>query len=1196
MQNTAAAGDGDEDRFVVPAAWRRVMHPRRDAGQGHDEEPQRHASEAEVRVPAHTGSTAPMEALCAAATATGEPFIGNTRNTLELAQALKAQLAGHPSPTGAAGLALVAKHTASTELTEHLDAWITGYGLPFAAEATLETARIGVADTYYRTDPFLTETSEAGLRPDRRTVFRQLRAYLTKVDDATYAQVVSVLGRHRSDLRGRVLVAYLVPTERAWVAEACAAAGKGRARTGEWRPLVALLQCSVRGAEELAALRTRKQFQVDHTDLGLIATLAAALGPASVELFPPLLDRRWANADVRRPALEVLARIPGDEAFAVMAARLTMKHVQAAAIDASGRFPRRAIRLLAAAACERTGVGRVEHTQADEVAPQNAGAPCAAADLALDSSAAVAAQGFPSAAVHRALDPSAAVAAQSAPTENALAARALLAGHLARHADLVAAVRPSLTRDERALVDQLSAQVAGRPVAAVDALPDLLVNPPWTRKRPRPTLAASAIDVPPAPAICRIDWLPGERDAFNRGTNARSTPRSDPDWQPILKEIEARGITRHDDQLRAALLQAPEPDARRALAQLRSGFEQMDQAYAFGPLLVRFDTDAIDAVLYRSENRSLTHRAALLQPIVDIRVARLMADWLLRPGGSRPPARTWLARHREEAAILLIPDAVGADKLLRPAAETALRHLDAAVGLDVASIAERIYGQDAAARVKAIVEADPLELVPARAPKLAEWLRETHLPQILLQGRQSALPEEAVRHVLTMLAISKPGEPYAGLEVVKELTDPTSLAEFGRALFAAWRAKDYTPKEAWIMPAQAILGDVSTVCRLAPLISAWPRENGYQRALAGLEVLVAFGTDEALLHLYRIGRSAASRSLRERAEEKFAHLAAERGLTTAQFADRLVPDLGLDARGTLWLDYGPRRFRATIDASGLPELADETGAPLAQRQLPEPAPEDDIALAEAAQERLKVLIEEAKAVVAHVTERMESAMTARRTWPAAAFRALITHPLIGDLTRRVVWLTYVDGVATPLRIAEDGGFADVDDQAAFALPEQATLGVAHPVQLGEKLAAWSELFADYEIIQPFPQLGRPVYARTAAERAGASMTRFIGVTVPAAEVRALHERGWQREHPPRYGAGRRLVRPTPDGRWLILAFTPSERFGTIETDTPQRLAGIGMHDAPQVSGPTDPLELKSLDDLDPITTSELLGDLSRMTR
>src|SRR5262249_36878220 len=57
----------------------------------------------------------------------------------------------------------------------------------------------------------------------------------------------------------------------------------------------------------------------------------------------------------------------------------------------------------------------------------------------------------------------------------------------------------------------------------------------------------------------------------------------------------------------------------------------------------------------------------------------------------------------------------------------------------------------------------------------------------------------------------------------------------------------------------------------------------------------------------------------------------------------------------------------------------------------------------------------------------------------------------------------VRGVAAG-RHARQGELDPARDE--FALAEDATVRLAHPLHLGDAVAAWSELFADYEILQP----------------------------------------------------------------------------------------------------------------------------------
>ena len=1136
----------DEERLVVSAEWLAAIHPRRGA-----------TLHSDVLIPAHTGSTSEWEALLTPDVLRQTATVVLSAKTLpRVAEALR-QFADAPTPLAAGALLHLAESTnRQSDPLAHLDAWITAFGLPFAAAATVEAAWLEVEKYRYPAeDVCVQEIRYSGLpHGDFRRLLLRMRTYLAAADDDSYAEAVELLAGLRQELRQRVIVSYLLPTESQWLAEVCLRVGKARLAGSLWRQWVGLLHCSISRAEDVEALRKRAPFQFVSANRGVVATATASLGDAAVPLFPELLDGKAADAKTRRMLLDALARIPGDAAFAALASRLTLKMVQQYAMEAARRFPRRAIRLLAAASC--------------------------------------------------------------AEGDNADVARGLLSTMLKQYPELIEEVRFVLATTELELVDALHAQIKGRPVVPDEALPDVLVNPPWTRKRPRARAAEQPSELAEllAPAISRVAWRPGEQSEFDQIDRTDSSLL----WQQIIERIEANGTSRSDSNDQVALLIAPEDVARRALPHLRNTFNNPDKVYAWGSILVRFGIDALEPILYTPKGEgNLTSRGAVLQPIVDLRVARLMADWLLRLKSVRAHSRSWLERHREDATTLLIPDALGTDKQLRPAAESALRYLAYAHEFDVAAVAERVYGAAAAIAIKELVSVDRFELLPARMPKLPAWLQDTHLPQILTRDRSAAISEQATEHVLAMLSISKPGEPYAGLEAVQRCADPASLADFARALLSGWRSMDYPSDHSWILTAQGTFGDADAVRRLVPLIHAWPLENGHHRAVAGLDVLMDTGDEAALFQIYRFATAAGldstveeggdqpgtqldqlvqgrpRKALKEQARQRFTRVAAERGLTPDQLADRMLPALGLDAESGVWLDYGPRRFRVAFDEMSRPVLTDEAGATCPR--LPEPAATDDKELIEAARERLAALTEDVQAVAAHAVLRIESSMSLGRSWTAEEFRTLLHgHPVVWRAVRGVVWLSEVDGAATAFRVAEDGGFADVDDEV-FELPERGIVRAAHPLHLGADLTAWSELFADYEILQPFAQLGRTINTLTDEERSGGPFNRFTGVSVPVEEVRALLKRGWGTARAQGYGADDFLKRPTLDGRWLLVSIDPGLNFSWDDAYVSTQKIGVVLLQDTQV--PTTSkhhMRASSLADLDPITVSELIGDLSRM--
>jgi hypothetical protein len=431
--------------------------------------------------------------------------------------------------------------------------------------------------------------------------------------------------------------------------------------------------------------------------------------------------------------------------------------------------------------------------------------------------------------------------------------------------------------------------------------------------------------------------------------------------------------------------------------------------------------------------------------------------------------------------------------------------------------------------------------------------------------------------------MSKADEPYAGVDVVREACDPVSLAEFSWAVFLCWQGRGAPTKDNWALTQLGLLGDDTTVRRLAPLIRAWPGEKAAARAETGLDVLARIGSDVALTHLHALARKGKYAGVKDRARVKIDEIAAARGLTADELADRAVPDFGLDAEGGMTFDYGPRRFAVGFDEQLKPYAVEENGK--VRKSLPKPGPGDDPVLAPAAHTLFAGLRKDVKAVAEDEIRRLETAMVEGRRWSLEDFRRFfVAHPLLWHIVRRLVWLAEDggEGAATAFRIAEDRTFADVNDDAVEP-PASARVGIAHPVRLGGAVAAWSEVFADYEILQPFPQLGRPVHLLTEAERAATRLPRLEGRVAPYGKVKGLSQSRYE-------DWGGRLVRADPDGRYVIVRITPGLGTYYAGQGDDQTIAAIGALPDPRATSGDLPLGA-----IHPVTMSEVIADILRIS-
>ncbi|HEU5031210.1 MAG TPA: DUF4132 domain-containing protein, partial [Spirillospora sp.] len=248
-------------------------------------------------------------------------------------------------------------------------------------------------------------------------------------------------------------------------------------------------------------------------------------------------------------------------------------------------------------------------------------------------------------------------------------------------------------------------------------------------------------------------------------------------------------------------------------------------------------------------------------------------------------------------------------------------------------------------------------------------------------------------------------------------------------------------------------------------------------------------------------------------------------------------------------------------------------------------------LAPAAYARFSELKKEARATAADQIRRLEAAMSAGRSWSPEEFGSLLAgHPLMRHIVRRLVW----SAGGTAFRVAEDGTLADVHNDA-FAPAPDGRVTLPHPVVLGEKaVATWAEVFADYEILQPFPQLGRPVHELTEEERKSGHLARFEGATVPTGRMLGLAKRGWERGTPQDAGVECWISRPAGPDRHVVIDLDPGIAVGDPDMLGDQTLRQVCLcrrrdelwmhHGNPLPFG-----------ELDPVTASEVIADLTALT-
>ncbi|NHZ36604.1 WGR and DUF4132 domain-containing protein [Massilia rubra] len=776
-------------------------------------------------------------------------------------------------------------------------------------------------------------------------------------------------------------------------------------------------------------------------------------------------------------------------------------------------------------------------------------------------------------------------------------ARCALAQVLATSAHMVPAFKPWLSAGAWKVLSNAAARYLAVPdIADAADLPPVLVNPPWKNPSKKSTHAA-ALALAPMPLAPVERWSAQQREQLGKETrhvhyHGPATPFADAaiaagDADALIAAWHASTGSYHPPEQGARLIAAlPAP----LNAQVWNALATTDINHPACAIAATGLAGLPALVLLVAQQPVDNLAYALHFGAVELAAPVARAYAMPKPKKMIASARNWLLRNPEHAACGLAAAALGEAGAPREQARQALRML-AGAGHDgvLMDVAAR-YGDAAVTdAMRAMLDEDPLTLHPSKIGKLPSFWDPLGWTRPLLSSNGKALPDTALDIIGAMLRFPHTDRIYAGVTQLKQACTPDSLADFAWELFRAWVERGGDTKENWAFYALGMLGNDNSARMLAPLVRAWPGESLNARAVVGLDVLAMIGSDTALMLLHGIAQKVKFNALRYHAYDKISEIAASLELSTEELEDRLVPDLDLDEHGEMQLDFGPRQFRVVFDEALKPCLRDAQGARL--DELPKPKKTDDAELAAAAVARYKLLKKDARSIAAQQVLRLEQAMCGRRRWTAQAFRDFLAgHPLLRYLVQRLVWGAY-DGdgkLLASFRVAPDGGYTDhADDAFALAPGDAIRIGIPHPLEFDPAvLAAFAQLFADYELLQPFAQLARDTHTLTQAERDGQALARWDGAVVSTGRLLGLVERGWHRN----IGSGGETVefsRWFGRGKLAHLHIAPGLTAGFIHGDEVQTLVRLVLEHY-RVE------EDARLSALDPIDVSEFIRVMEQL--
>ncbi|MFB9831222.1 WGR domain-containing protein, partial [Actinoallomurus acaciae] len=508
----------------------------------------------------------------------------------EPAAAARRQLEGTADPLGAAVLAVVTDR-GKLLYDAVADAWQLRHGRVFAARATVELFRLDHEDDHGRTTR-LAFLPEGDSSP--RLWLRRGAAdrvrTLLSMADEDHYREVVAALAAHRGDARRRIVVSYLVPAETGWVAECCADPGTSGR--EDRVVRAMLFESLNDQEQLRALLRAGGVSAYDGSLSTAATVAEGVGPAVAALIAEIWRHRTPShgASAEEQA-GILAELPTDEAFELLMAHADGRQVRPALLEAVRRYPVRAARLLA---------GR----------------------------------------------------AAPAPDRNAFLLGQLLTAHVATHRELLesrlARFPPKAAEVVRGLLYPSAAD------APADALPELLVSPPWTGRRtaPKPTVVKGLV----AGEETRVRWRPGEREAWAAAVEEpeRRARRRQNEPYPDVRTLREHFTDVNDHRL--AALFADGPDTYRPLLARWTPGHMWRLVEELKPVAARWEEDALPPLLHAAARRPAV-AGGLLLPYRQVEVARLMADWFVRLKSVAATTRAWFARHGADAAALLVPDA-----------------------------------------------------------------------------------------------------------------------------------------------------------------------------------------------------------------------------------------------------------------------------------------------------------------------------------------------------------------------------------------------------------------------------------------------------------------------------------------------------------------------------------------------------------
>jgi|GEM_PF-5814489 len=374
-----------------------------------------------------------------------------------------------------------------------------------------------------------------------------------------------------------------------------------------------------------------------------------------------------------------------------------------------------------------------------------------------------------------------------------------------------------------------------------------------------------------------------------------------------------------------------------------------------------------------------------------------------------------------------------------------------------------------------------------------------------------ALDEASVAKLVAALHRETTKKPAKKNDVtvaqLEEWLGKDEMRAFVWRLFEAWAQGEAHMRHKWVFSPLTDRLDDALGFKLGTMIEHWIKDNKKNAAEAGLLALAQSGSQASLMVIQAVAQRFHYKGYYNLAARVLEEVARDRGLTVHELEDRLVPTLDLDADGSRRFDLGARTLKLHVDGDLRVEL--ETDDKTRLHGFPSVRKGDDPDKVARAKATFELLRTELEALLKTQCARLEQAFSTGRSWKRADWeKYLLEHPVMKHLVKRLVWRS-----GEPFIVDEEGRFMGAD-LGAMTLGE-GTVRLVHPAELDETArGAWSTVLGDFQIIQPFNQLARPVVALADGARGKRALESASAVAIDVGRLHGVFNRlGWTKGPP-----------------------------------------------------------------------------------